>query len=152
MGLVASFHGLILAASRATYEFGKTGCIPEFFGRIHPKFKTPANALILNMLIGIVALFTGQTGDIITIACFGAIALYIFGMMAVLILRRTSPDMPRPFRVPMYPYFPIIALSIALVSMLAMVALNIKLAFIFFAIIALTYTWFHFIVKKKIHD
>ena len=152
MGLVASFHGLILAASRATYEFGKTGCIPELFGRIHPKFKTPAHALVLNMLIGIIALFTGKTGDIITIACFGAIALYIFGMMAVLILRRTSPDMPRPFRVPMYPYFPIIALLIAVVSMLAMVALNIKLAFIFFAIIALTYTWFHFIVKKKIHD
>ena len=98
------------------------------------------------------ALFTGKTGDIITIACFGAIALYIFGMIAVLILRNTSPDMPRPFRVPMYPYFPIIALLIAGVSMLAMVALNIKLAFIFFAIIALTYTWFHFIVKKKIHD
>lgn len=151
MGLVASFHGLILAASRATYEFGKTGCIPEMFGRIHPKFKTPANALILNMLIGIIALFTGKTGDIITIACFGAIALYIFAMVSVLILRRNSPDMDRPFRVPMYPYFPIIALVIAAVSMVAMACLNIKLALIFFTILALAYTWFHFIVKRKIH-
>ena len=151
MGLVASFHGLILAASRATYEFGKTGCIPEFFGKIHPKFKTPANALILNMLIGIIALFTGKTGDIITIACLGAIGLYIFGMMSVLILRRTEPDMTRPFRVPMYPFFPLIALLIAVVAMVAMVSLNIKLALIFFAILSLAYIWFHFIVKRKIN-
>lgn len=151
MGLVASFHGLILAASRATYEFGKTGCIPEVFGRIHPKFKTPSNALLLNMLIGIIALFTGNTGDIITIACFGAIALYIFAMISVLLLRKNLPDLPRPFRVPIYPFFPLIALFIAVVAMIAMVSLNIKLALIFFAILALAYIWFHFIVKRKIH-
>ena len=149
MGLVASFHGLILAASRATYEFGKTGCIPVIFGRIHPTFKTPANALVLNMVIGIIALFSGKTGDIITIACFGAIVLYIFAMIAVLVLRKKEPALERPFRVPMYPFFPIVALSIALVSLVAMVSLNIKLSLIFFAILALAYIWFHFIVKRK---
>ncbi len=149
MGLVASFHGLILAASRATYEFGKNGCIPTVFGNIHPKFKTPANALVLNMIIGIIALFTGKTSDIITIACFGAIVLYIFAMISVLVLRKKEPDLERPFRVPMYPVFPIVALAIALVSLVAMSSLNIKLSLIFFAILALAYIWFHFIVKRK---
>ncbi|MEP7143517.1 MAG: ethanolamine permease [Ferruginibacter sp.] len=149
MGLVASFHGLILAASRATYEFGNTGCIPQLFGRIHSKFKTPANALLLNMFIGIIALFTGKTGDIITIACFGAIMLYIFAMIAVLVLRKNEPGLARPFRVPMYPIFPITALVIAVVSMIAMITLNIKLSIIFFGILALAYIWFHFIVKRK---
>ena len=151
MGLVASFHGLLLAASRATYEFGKTGCIPAVFGNIHPKFKTPANALALNMVIGIIALFTGKTGDIITIAVFGAILLYILAMISVLVLRKKEPAMPRPFQVPFYPFFPIIALMIAVVSMVAMITLNIKLALIFFAILALAYIWFHFIVKRKIN-
>ena len=149
MGLVASFHGLLLAASRASYEFGKAGCIPVVFGKIHPTFNTPANALLLNMCIGIIALFTGKTGDIITIACFGAILLYIFAMLAVLILRKTEPHLDRPFKVPCYPYFPLIALTVALVSMIAMITLNIKLAFIFFAILALAYIWFHFVVKRK---
>ena len=149
MGLVASFHGLILAASRATYEFGKTGCIPPMFGKIHPKFKTPTNALLLNTVIGIIALFTRKTGDIITIACFGALLLYIFAMISVLILRKRLPDLPRPFRVPMYPLFPITALVIAIVSMIAMITLNIKLSFIFFAILSLAYIWFYFIVKTK---
>lgn len=149
LGLVASFHGLILAASRATYEFGKTGCIPATFGIIHPRFKTPANALILNLLLGILALLTGQTGQIITIACFGAILLYIFGMISLLKLRSSEPDLIRPFRVPLYPYFPIIALVIGLISMVAMVSLNIKLSCIFFAVLALSYIWFHFVVKRK---
>ena len=149
LGLIASFHGLILAASRATYEFGKTGCIPEIFGSIHPKFKTPANALVLNLFLGILALLTGQTAQIITIACFGAIVLYIFGMLSLLKLRLSEPDLFRPFKVPLYPYFPIIALVIGLVSLVAMVSLNIILSCIFFAVLALSYIWFHFVVKRK---
>jgi ethanolamine permease len=151
MGLVASFHGLILAASRATYEFGNTGCIPLIFGRIHPRFKTPVNALLLNMGIGIIALFTGKTGEIITIACFGAIMLYIFAMISVLVLRKNEPGLKRPFRVPLYPWFPIIALLIAIVSLIAMTSLYIGLAMIFFAILVVAYIWFHFIVKRRIH-
>jgi ethanolamine permease len=149
MGLVASFHGLILAASRATYEFGRKGCIPKIFGKIHPKFKTPANALIGNMFIGIIALFTGKTDEIITIACFGAITLYIIAMIAVIVLRKNEPDLLRPFRVPMYPYFPITALIIASICLVAMTTLNINLSFIYFGILALAYIWFHFFVKTS---
>ncbi len=149
MGLVASFHGLILAASRATYEFGKTGCIPVVFGRIHPVFKTPANALLLNMGLGIIALCSGKTADIITIAVFGALVLYIFAMLSVLVLRKKEPLLPRPFKVPLYPYFPITALIISIISLVAMVTLNFKLSLIFFAILALAYIWFHFVVKKN---
>jgi ethanolamine permease len=149
MGLVASFHGLILAASRASFEFGRTGCIPAVFGKIHPRFKTPVNALLLNMSIGIIALFTGKTGDIITIACFGAITLYIFAMIAVLVLRKKEPGMQRPFKVPFYPAFPIIALIIAMAALVAMITLYFNLSLIFFAILALAYIWFHFIVKRN---
>jgi ethanolamine permease len=149
MGLVASFHGLILAASRASFEFGRVGYFPKVFGKVHPKFNTPANALLLNMGIGIIALFTGKTADIITIACFGAITLYIFATLTVLLLRKKAPGLVRPFRVPLYPYFPLIALTIAFVSLVAMVTLNIKLALIFFGLLALAYIWFHFMVKPK---
>ena len=149
MGLVASFHGLILAASRATYEFGRIGCIPEVFGKVNPRSKTPVNALLLNMVIGIIALLTGKTGDIITLAVFGAITLYIFGTIAVLVLRKKEPALHRPFRVPLYPYFPIIALVIAVISLVAMISLNIKLAVIYLVILALAYIWFHFFVKKS---
>jgi ethanolamine permease len=148
MGLVASFHGIILAASRATFEFGRVKYIPQIFGKVHPRFKTPANALLINMCIGIAALLIGNTSEIITIACFGALTLYIFAMITVLVLRKKEPMLPRPFRVPFYPYFPVIALIIASLSLIAMTTLNIKLSLIYFAILALTYIWFHFFLKR----
>ena len=151
MGLVASFHGIILAAGRATFEFGRVNYIPSLFGKVHTKFKTPANALLINMLIGIIALLTGKTSEIITIACFGALTLYVLSMITVIALRKKEPTMVRPFRVPFYPYFPVIALIIAFVSLVAMTTLNIKLALIYFGILALSYIWFHLAVKKTIH-
>jgi ethanolamine permease len=123
-GLVASFHGLILAAGRASFEFGRVNYAPSILGKVHPKFKTPANALILNMVIGIGALLTGRTAEIITISVFGAITLYIISMITLIVLRQKEPGLPRPFRVPLYPAFPLIALTIALGSLVAMLVYN----------------------------
>ncbi|MEM7179790.1 MAG: ethanolamine permease [Spirochaetota bacterium] len=141
-GLVASFHGIILAAGRATYEFGKAGYAPSALGEIHPKYKTPAKALLVNMAVGIVALFTGKTDEIITIACFGALTLYIISMLALFALRKKQPDLERPFRVPFYPFFPAIALSIAVFSLFAMAYYNLYLGLIFLLILLVTYLYF----------
>ncbi|MCB0572475.1 MAG: ethanolamine permease [Phaeodactylibacter sp.] len=141
-GLVASFHGIILAAGRATFEFGRVGYAPAWLGRVHPRFQTPSNALIANMGIGIVALLTGKTAEIITIACFGALTLYIVSMVALLRLRRKEPQLERPFRVPLYPWFPIIALIIAGLSLLAITLYNFRLAAIYLGLLLVAYVWF----------
>jgi ethanolamine permease len=137
-GLVASFHGLILAAGRASYEFGKVRFAPPVFGKIHPRFHTPANALLLNMGMGIFALLTGKTAEIITIAVFGALFLYLFSMLALVKLRKTEPDLPRPFKVPFYPLFPFTALVITVVALLAMIVFNFYLFLIFFIIMSIS--------------
>lgn len=134
-GLVASFHGLILAAGRASFEFGRVNYAPSILGKVHPKFKTPANALLLNMLLGIGALLTGRTADIITISVFGAITLYIISMITVVVLRIKEPGLQRPFRVPFYPAFPLIALTIAIGALVAMLVYNQHLGGIYFLIL-----------------
>jgi ethanolamine permease len=135
-GLIASFHGLILAAGRASYEFGKVRFAPPVFGKIHPRFHTPSNALLLNMSIGIFALLTGKTAEIITIAVFGALFLYLFSMLAMVKLRKTEPDLPRPFKVPFYPLFPYTALTITVVALMAMIVFNFYLFLLFFMIMS----------------
>jgi ethanolamine permease len=147
-GLVASFHGIILAAGRSTFEFGRVGYIPKALGKVHKRTLTPANALIVNMLIGIVALFTGKTGEIITIACFGALTLYIISMISFFALRKKEPDLERPFKTPFYPYFPAIALVIASVAFVAMTVFNFNLALIYLAILGVAYAWFLITSKK----
>ena len=141
-GLIASFHGIILAAGRATFEFGREGFAPSFLGKVHPSFQTPANALIVNTLIGIVALFSGKTGEIITIACFGALTLYIVSMLSILKLRKIEPSLERPFKVPFYPITPIIALVIASVALVAMTIYNPMLAAIYVGLLAVSFAWF----------
>ena len=145
-GLIASFHGIILAAGRSTYEFGKVGFAPRIFGTTHKKFKTPAFALMFNMLIGICAVLTDRTADIITLACFGALSLYVISMAAFFKLRITEPDLERPFKVFLYPIVPAVALIIASVSLCAMSYYNQGLALLFFGIMfstGLIFTFFH---------
>ncbi|MEO0876791.1 MAG: ethanolamine permease, partial [Bacteroidota bacterium] len=141
-GLIASFHGIILAAGRATFEFGRVGFAPKALGNIHPKFQTPANALLVNTAIGIIALFTGKTGEIITIACFGALTLYIVSMVSIIKLRQMEPDLERPFKVPFYPLTPIVALIIASVALVAITVYNPTLALIYLGILAVAFAWF----------
>ncbi len=138
-GLVASFHGLILAAGRSTYEMGRVHNIPSFLGKISPRFHTPANALMGNMVIGILALLSGKTSEIIIVSVFGALTLYIISMISIVILRKQEPDLPRPFRAPFYPAFPIISLIIATVSIIAMFIFNFKLGLIYFSILIITF-------------
>jgi ethanolamine permease len=149
-GLVASFHGLILAAGRSSFEFGRVKFAPAFLGQIHPRFQTPSNALLVNMAIGIVALLTGKTSEIITIAVFGALTLYIISMIALLQLRKKEPTLIRPFMVPGYPLVPIVALIIASGSFVAMSIYNVKLALIYFFIIAICYSIFKFLDSRQL--
>lgn len=148
-GLVASFHGLMLAAGRSTMEFGRVNYAPAFLGRIHPRFQTPANALFVNMLIGILALLTGRTGEVITISVFGALTLYITSMLSLLKLRQKEPALQRPFSVPLYPYFPIIALVIASFSFLAMVFYNQLLALIYFLLLVVSFGIYKIVNLKQ---
>ncbi|MEI6678846.1 MAG: ethanolamine permease [Mariniphaga sp.] len=146
-GLIASFHGLLLASGRATFEFGKIGNAPRFLGRVHSRFHTPANALIFNSLIGVLILCTGKTAEIIIISVFGALTLYAFSMLSVIKLRKDAPEMKRPFRVPFYPLTPIVALILAIVCLVALCIDSGVLALCFFGILLFFFLLFK-IFKK----
>jgi ethanolamine permease len=138
-GLLASFNGLILASGRSSLELGRAKFAPAFLGKISERFKTPMNALLFNLGLGILALLTGRTSDIITISVFGALSLYILSMIALLRLRIKEPALARPFKVPLYPFFPILALTIASISIIAMIYYNVQLALCYFALLLLCY-------------
>jgi ethanolamine permease len=94
------------------------------------------------MFIGIIALLTGKTAEIITISVFGALTLYVISMISVIQLRRKEPELIRPFRVPLYPISPIIALVIATAALIAMVIFNPLLAGIYVLFMITSFTLF----------
>lgn len=142
LGLVASFHGIILAAGRATLEMGRLGYFVKAVGNIHPRFKTPANALLANMGIGIVALLTGKTGDIIILACFAALILMLFGSWSMLTLRKTEPELERPFKTPLYPLLPRMTFLLAGIALVAMVTSYFIIFLLFAGLLAAGYLWY----------
>lgn len=150
VGLVASFHGLILSAGRATFEMGRVGYAPAFLGRIHSKRLTPATALVANMVLGILALLTGKTAEIITISVFGALTLYILSMASLLRFRKKEPHAARPFRVPLYPFTPVAALLIGVICLVAMFVYYPVLSLCYVGFMLLAFLVFRIWVSKKI--
>ena len=148
-GLVASFHGIILIAGRAMFEFGRQGYAPKILGYTLENRQTPAPALLFVMLAGFVALATGKTGEIITIAVFGALTMYVLSMISMVLLRRNYPDLPRPYKVKYYPFFPIVALILSNISLVAMVIYNFSLALVYAALLGVGFVYYLIMVEGK---
>jgi len=125
LGLIASFNGIILAAGRSLFEMGRVGFLPHFIGRTHPRTKTPVNALLVNLVVGMVAILFLDTGGLITMSALGAVTLYVISMIALFRLRAQEPDLARPYRTPLYPYLPAIALVLAGFALVTMVYYNL---------------------------
>ena len=137
LGLIASFHGIILAAARATFEFGRSGFAPASLGKVHAGSGTPRVALLVNLLAGVIAILSGRTGEIITLACFGAVSLYALSMVALIRLRRLEPDLPRPFKAIGYPYLASLALLLSLVCLVALGWYNPRVGAVFAGLLGL---------------
>jgi ethanolamine permease len=149
-GLLASFHGILLAGGRALFELGRMGYAPSALGRLLRRRGTPAVALAVNMIVGMIALCTGRTGDLITVSVFGALAMYALAMGALFALRRRRPALPRPFRVPLYPWTPALALALSLLCLVAVAYYAPGLALAFLAAVAAGYAWFWWAVRTHL--
>lgn len=148
-GLLASFHGLLLAAGRATFEFGRLGWAPAILGRVDARTGTPVAALVANAALGIVALVTGKTSELITLAVLGALAMYGTSILAMLRLRKAEPGLPRPFRTPLAPALPIAAAIAVAGALVAMAISTPWLAAIYAGVVVCAYGLFAFVPAEK---
>jgi ethanolamine permease len=140
LGLIASFHGIIMGYSRQIFALARAGFLPGFLARVHPRWKTPHLAILAGGAVGIAAIYSdkvvtiaGQplTASIVTMSALGAIVMYIMSLFSLFRLRRREPQLLRPYRTPFFPVFPLIALTIASVSLVAIVYFNPVVAAVF---------------------
>lgn len=119
--------------------------------KVHPKFHTPHLAIMAGGVVGLIAIFSDElisfggqtlTANIVTMSVFGAIVMYIISMASLFKLRRSQPQLERPFRAPMYPLFPGFALLAALVCLVTMVYYNPLIAEVFVGLGILGYLYF----------
>ena len=109
-GLTSVLMVLHLATTRVLYAMSRDNFLPKVFQKLHPKFKTPH---VLTLLVGflcIIGTFTFDVSDAANLCVYGTFASFIVICVAVLILRHTDPDRPRPFKVPCSPLFPLLGI------------------------------------------
>ena len=140
LGLIASFHGIIMGYSRQIFALARAGLLPRRLAAIHRRFRTPHLAILAGGVVGIGAIYSDQlvtiagqplTASLVTMSALGAIVMYIMSIAALFRLRRSEPTLIRPFRTPAYPVFPLVALALALVCLGAIVYNNLAIAAIF---------------------
>ncbi|HZX57155.1 MAG TPA: ethanolamine permease, partial [Mucilaginibacter sp.] len=149
-GLVASFHGTILASSRQVFAMARSGYLPRFLAQVSHQFKTPHWALFAGGIISFIALFTGTTQQVIIISVMGAVLMYMMSMLSLFALRRKEPGLERPFASPFYPYFPVIALLLSALCLVAIIYFNPILSLYFFGGLAVVVILFMLMGKHRV--
>ncbi|HEX7015097.1 MAG TPA: ethanolamine permease [Cyclobacteriaceae bacterium] len=148
-GLIASFHGIIISYSRQIFALARGGYLPSFLSEVNERFRTPHWALVFGGIVGILTLFTGTTDKIIILSALGAVILYMISMISLFKLRNTHPNLERPFKAPFYPAFPIIALVISSLCLVAIVYYNLVLSGLFLGGFVVTWIVFRIAGAKK---
>ena len=105
---LGSLNGSILAAPRVYYAMARDGLFFRWCARVHPRFRTPHVALLVQAVWAMVLVAAGTYEQLFTYVIFAAFVFYALTALAVVVLRRTMPDAHRPYRVFGYPYVPLI--------------------------------------------
>ncbi len=107
--ILGAMNALILAGPRAYYQMAKDGLFIERVSRVHPKWRTPVEALLFQGLwSGFLVLVIGGFAQLFTYVIFGGWIFYALAVLSVIALRKKEPGLVRPYRVPGYPFVPIL--------------------------------------------
>jgi APA family basic amino acid/polyamine antiporter len=119
-GLTSTMVVQMLAQPRIFMSMAQDGLLPEWAGRIHPRYRTPhLTTLVTGVIVAAAAGFTpiGVLGNLVSI---GTLFAFVIVSIGVLALRRSQPDLPRPFKTPWVPFVPIASAAVSLLLMLSL--------------------------------
>jgi APA family basic amino acid/polyamine antiporter len=120
LGLSSTIIVQMMAQPRIFFSMGKDGLLPAWASTIHPRFRTPhITTLITGAIVALASGFTsiGVLGELVSI---GTLFAFVIVSIGVIVLRRTRPDLERPFKTPWVPALPIASAVVSLALMAAL--------------------------------
>ena len=134
LAILAGFSSVILVMlmgqSRVFYSMSQDGLIPKAFGELHPKYKTPFKAnWILFIFVGAFASFVPGSiaGDLTS---FGTLFAFVLVCIGILLMRKTNPELARPFKTPLVPLVPVLGILVCTAMIIALDAFTLKAAMV----------------------
>ena len=117
VSMFSATNGIILTAPRLFFSMAKDGVFFKRLAEVHPRFRTPAVAIVASSAWSALLAASGTFEQLLTYVVFAGWIFYGLGAVSIFVYRRRFPTMPRPFRVPGYPLTPIlfVAASAAIV-------------------------------------
>jgi APA family basic amino acid/polyamine antiporter len=108
VSMFSAANGLALTAPRLYYSMARDGVFFAKLAEVHPRFNTPAIAIVTSSIWAMLLAATGKFEQLLTYVVFVGWIFYALGAIAIFVYRRREPDLPRPFKTPGYPLTPIL--------------------------------------------
>jgi basic amino acid/polyamine antiporter, APA family len=108
VAIVSASLTIPLTMPRVFFAMGRDGVFFRKLGEVHPRFGTPAFAIVAGSLWAVVLTLTGTFTTLLSYVVFVGWIFYALGAASIFVFRRRAPDAPRPYRVPLYPLTPIL--------------------------------------------
>ncbi len=111
ISIFAALNGSILSGARVPYAAARDGLFFKSAARVHPAFRTPGVAILMLSAWSAVLVLSGKYEELFDFVIFGSWILYAMATASVFVLRRSRPDLPRPYRTIGYPVVPLFFLA-----------------------------------------
>ncbi len=110
-GLTSVLLVMLLGQSRIFFAMSRDGLLPAWFSAVHPRFRTPhISTALVGMAVAVIAAFV-PLKDLVELVNIGTLFAFAIVSAGVIVLRRTRPDLPRPFRCPWVPWLPLLSIA-----------------------------------------
>ena len=119
-GLFSTMLVQLLGQTRVFFSMSRDGLLPEPFGRVHPRFRTPHLSTALTGTVVALAAGLLPIGLLGQLVSMGTLLAFVLVCIGIVILRKTSPELPRPFRTPGLPWVPALGAAFCLVQMFSL--------------------------------
>jgi APA family basic amino acid/polyamine antiporter len=114
LSIIGSLNGAVLTCPRVYFAQAQDGLFFRRFGEVHPRYQTPGFAILAQGVWASVLIVSGSYETLIDYAMFAIWLSYVFMIAGVVVLRRTQPDLPRPYKMWGYPVTPLLFLGVAI--------------------------------------
>jgi basic amino acid/polyamine antiporter, APA family len=106
ISVLGCINAMIISGARVVYAMAKDNVLPPVLAVVNPKTHSPNRSLVMQMCWSIALVWSGKYDELFTYVIFGAFIFYGLTAFGLFWLRKTKPNLPRPYKVPLYPMLP----------------------------------------------